>query len=366
MFRVRGKLEILATAAGHAFLPFYASDESLLRVQVKEAFPVYERAFGIHPCGFWPPHLGWVDALGDVLIESELTYSLLSAQSAFLGDPPASCGAFYPAKTATGLFLLPRDYPAGRLLSRGRDGFPKDSVNRRLSLKPECLYLNRDRELYNPAAAKENAWKRAREFLEFEEKRLAKASAIMGKSAISLCLIDENCTNGSWFELPDFLAGLFVQGLEYDIRFGTPLEYLCHEAPEDFETIAPEYGWGVGNGFDASWLDEKNNWIFRHIYCSQERMVELSERFDGTGLCARALNQAAREILLAQSSDWPAMLSSHVKEAGERFESHIRNFNTIYDYLGGGHISTKWLTYIEQQAPIFPDIDFRNFRRDNK
>jgi 1,4-alpha-glucan branching enzyme len=95
-------------------------------------------------------------------------------------------------------------------------------------------------------------------------------------------------------------------------------------------------------------------------------MIELAERFyEDTGLKERALNQAAREILLAQASDWPVSL--HHKENSEyarrRAEGFLRNFTTIYESLGGGHISTEWLTNTERLHNIFPNINFRVFMR---
>jgi 1,4-alpha-glucan branching enzyme len=97
-----------------------------------------------------------------------------------------------------------------------------------------------------------------------------------------------------------------------------------------------------------------------------ERMTELAERFpDDTGLKERALNQAAREILLAQSSDWPSLLyRQESKEyARTQAENALRNFTTIYEALGSNYISTEWLTSLERRHNLFPNINYRVFRR---
>ena len=56
-----------------------------------------------------------------------------------------------------------------------------------------------------------------------------------------------------------------------------------------------------------------------------QRMNQLADRFpEDTGLKARALNMAAREVLLAQSLDWPKMLSEGLfpEYAEEQFKKN--------------------------------------------
>ena len=127
----------------------------------------------------------------------------------------------------------------------------------------------------------------------------------------------------------------------------TPAEYIFKLDPATFQTISPEYSsWGQ-NGYAESWVDASNDWMYRHAMRALERMIELAERFpDNTGLKERALNQAAREILLSLASDWPGMLyrQESVEYAQNQLESALRNFTTIYEALGSNHISTEWLT----------------------
>jgi 1,4-alpha-glucan branching enzyme len=114
------------------------------------------------------------------------------------------------------------------------------------------------------------------------------------------------------------------------------------------------------------WLDASNDWLYRHALRSLERMIELAERFPNeTGLKERALNQAAREILLVQNSDWPKMLykQENAAYARNQLESALRNFTTIYEALGSNYISTEWLTSLERRHNIFPAMNYRVFRR---
>ncbi|MFQ3621328.1 MAG: DUF1957 domain-containing protein, partial [Spirochaetales bacterium] len=97
-----------------------------------------------------------------------------------------------------------------------------------------------------------------------------------------------------------------------------------------------------------------------------ERMIDLVERYpDETGLKARALNQAAREVLLSQASDWPFIIhaGTTVPYAKRRVLEHLQNFTRIYDALCSGVVSTEWLTKLEKKNIIFPNIDYRIFRK---
>ena len=72
-------------------------------------------------------------------------------------------------------------------------------------------------------------------------------------------------------------------------------------------------------------------------------------------------NQAARELLLAQSSDWAFILKTGtmVQYAKERTRVHVVNFNHLYDQLNGGEIDETWLSEIERRHNLFPDMDYR-------
>jgi 1,4-alpha-glucan branching enzyme len=91
-------------------------------------------------------------------------------------------------------------------------------------------------------------------------------------------------------------------------------------------------------------------------------MVALTRQFpESDGLLRRALNQAARELLLAQSSDWPFIMKAGtmVDYARKRFEDHIRRFTRLHAEITRGQIDSKWLGLVESVDNIFPDVDYR-------
>ena len=65
-------------------------------------------------------------------------------------------------------------------------------------------------------------------------------------------------------------------------------------------------------------------------------MTKLARRFKRpAALTARALRQAARELLLAQASDWPFILRAGTSPdyARRRVKDHLLRFLTLHDQL---------------------------------
>jgi len=81
----------------------------------------------------------------------------------------------------------------------------------------------------------------------------------------------------------------------------------------------------------------------------------------------RALNQAARELLLLQSSDWAFIMKTGtmVEYAVRRTREHALRFTRIYDQLkgnGGATLDEAWLAQVESRDNLFPEIDYRVYQ----
>ena len=90
-------------------------------------------------------------------------------------------------------------------------------------------------------------------------------------------------------------------------------------------------------------------------------MVELARRFpDADGMLRRGLNQAARELLLAQSSDWAFIMKTGtmVEYANKRTKDHIGRFDRLYNDIISSTINDQWLKEVENRDNIFPDLDY--------
>jgi 1,4-alpha-glucan branching enzyme len=94
-------------------------------------------------------------------------------------------------------------------------------------------------------------------------------------------------------------------------------------------------------------------------------MIELARTHqDASGVTRRALNQAARELLLAQSSDWAFIIKTGtmVDYAVRRTRERLLRFTRIYEQVKGAGIDEQWLSSIEGRDNLFPEIDYRVYR----
>jgi len=388
-YRKKGKIEILAVPATHVFLPFICHICESVRAQVETAVVFYRDSFGIRPQGFWLPELGWTRELDPLLRSYGFGYTVTDSHGLVFGNPPPSRGAFFPVKTPHGVFVLGRDFNAasdvagfqdeGLYRDNNRDiGYELPSENTNLLLsrngarcptgyKYRKTKNNGIDDIYEPEAAQAAAENHVRVFLENIYSRVTKASRYMKEVPVSLCAFNADSFGRFWHEGHYFLENIFRLAAEYrELQFLTPSEYLDRQPVSSIEVSVPEFSSWTDNGYAEVLLDSSNDWIYRHINRAVERMVELADRFyEDTGLKERALNQAAREILLAQASDWPVSLyrRENTEYARRCVEGALQNFTRIYEALGCGHIDTEWLTNIERRHNIFRNINFRTFMR---
>ena len=74
--------------------------------------------------------------------------------------------------------------------------------------------------------------------------------------------------------------------------------------------------------------------------------------------------QAARELLLAQASDWAFIIKTGtmVEYAVRRTKDHLLRFTKLYDQLKGHGVDEGWLSTVESRDNLFPEIDYRVYR----
>ena len=78
----------------------------------------------------------------------------------------------------------------------------------------------------------------------------------------------------------------------------------------------------------------------------------------------RVLNQCARELLLAQSSDWLFIITNGtmVDYAKKRIKDHIGRFTKLYNSLIEDNLDDEFIVFledIEEKDCIFPEIDYK-------
>jgi len=145
--------------------------------------------------------------------------------------------------------------------------------------------------------------------------------------------------------------------------FATPTEFLAANLSQQVVRPNPS-SWGE-NGFNSVWLSEENAWIYRHLHGATRRMIEIARaQPEPVALLSdRALRQAARELLLAQSSDWAFLMKNQTapQYAEARTREHLLRFNRLYEQLRVGSVDSIFLGECEARTPLFPNLDWRYY-----
>ena len=226
------------------------------------------------------------------------------------------------------------------------------------------------KEPYVPDWAREKAAIHAGNFMFNREKQIDHLSYHMDRRPIIIAPYDAELFGHWWFEGPmwiDFLA----RKMAYDqntVKMATPSEYLA-ENPVNQVSMPAGSSWGW-KGYSEQWLSGSTDWIYRHIYMAGQRMVELADRFamdiikpGANKLRSKALNQAARELVLAESSDWAFIMQTGtmVPYAHKRTKLHISRFTKIHDDLLNGSIDEDWLKEVESRDNIFSSMNCASY-----
>src|SRR5690606_27246593 len=80
-------------------------------------------------------------------------------------------------------------------------------------------------------------------------------------------------------------------------------------------------------------------------------------------LTERALNQAARELMLAQASDWAFIMASGtcVQYAAHRTRTHLDHFFKLEKQIESGRVDAEALRELESRHSAPAGVDFRSF-----
>jgi 1,4-alpha-glucan branching enzyme len=219
-----------------------------------------------------------------------------------------------------------------------------------------------DKWVYDPQAARARVGLHASHFRGNRARQVEALAARMDRPPIVVSPYDAELYGHWWYEGPQFLDDVFRQ-LHFDqdtVEPISPGDYLDRHPTN--QVVTPSLSsWGR-SGYGEYWCNESNAWIYRHLHVAGERMAELARRSPhAEGLERRALDQAARELLLAQSSDWPFIMTTGttVSYATRRVNEHVLRFTRLYDDLKAGRLDEAFIADIEGKDNIFPGVDYR-------
>ncbi len=389
-FQDIGVLEIITCGATHGYFPILYVNEKTVRAQIAVGVQTYERYFGKKPRGIWLPECGYVPEADKYLREFGLDYAIVESHGVLYANPTPIYGTFAPIVSPQGFTVFGRDMESSRQVWSSINGYPGDFNYRDFYkdigyeadydyIKPYIAHNGArvhtgikyhritgdtdNKDIYDIQWAKDSAQMQAGHFLNSRTEQIENASKYMDKPPIVLCPYDAELYGHWWYEGPYWLYILFKK-IYYDecnFELITPSEYL-DKYPEIQQCEPCRSSWGA-NGYSEVWLNPSNDYAHKHLHTAGDRMCELAYIFkDETDpIKIRALNQAARELLLAQSSDWLFIITNNtmVDYAHRRIKDHIGRFTRLYNELKENNIDEKFLQEIEQKDLIFPDIDYR-------
>ena len=386
-----GVLEIMTSAATHGYLPLLSPQWASVQTQIRVGVETFTHFMGHPPKGLWLPECGYFPGLDECLREAGLRYCLLETHGLVHAQPRPKYGVYAPVYCPSGLAAFGRDPESSKQVWSADEGYPGDIDYReyyrdigfdldydyiRPYIHPDGIRINTGikyyritgktdhKQVYVRSWALGKADAHAGNFLFNREKQIEWLAPQMARPPIVVAPYDLELFGHWWFEGPEWLD-LLIRKLVCDqesVGLITPSDYLDHH-PVNQVTTPSASSWGH-KGYNEVWLNGRNDWVWRHLHQAARRMEQLVRDHPSVdGLKHRALNQALRELLLAQSSDWPFMMKTgqQIEYAIKRFKDHLLRFLKLSDQIFSGQIDELWLKELEERDNPFPTLDYRSF-----
>ncbi len=420
-FEEEGCIELITSAATHAFLPLAGTDESV-QAQVKLAVVSHVKRFGKHPRGIWLPECAyrpsydWLSPTGqdsepwprkgieEFLWENGIEYFFLDSHMIRGGTPIGTYAMQFPQLAemfersnkmfenlpippdefrseyehyalSNGVVCFARDPHTTVRVWSGDIGYPGNEWylefhKQQYPGRLRYWRISQDKadlgakQPYDPWNAYENIQSHAEDFVQLVKGTLAQYKGQAEREGCLVAMYDTELFGHWWFEGPEFLYELGkamdkepeLQSVSGgDIVDTEPARHLIH---------LPEGSWGEG-GYHYVWLNNDNIYTWQALYPAQRKLVQMAGEF-ANGPADAIVKQAARELILAESSDWQFLISTgSARDYAEiRFDDHILRFNRLANLAtaknNGQELSEDDLAFIrecEQKDCPFPEID---------
>jgi 1,4-alpha-glucan branching enzyme len=383
-FQDQGCIEIITCGATHGYLPLLGTEESV-NAQVQLGVEAYKKYFGRQPRGIWLPECAyrpsydWKAPVGsteipwprrgveDFLKTHGIEYFFTDSHMIRGGAPLGTYGAQFPQlaelfarssknfappaelrseyehyELANGVVCFARDPATTVKVWSGDVGYPGDPqyLEFHKQLYPGRLRYWRisedkadlgQKQPYDPWKAFENIQNHAVDLVNTLKGTLATYAGQSDRPGTLVAMYDTELFGHWWWEGPEFLyeftRALYADGEIEMVSGGDVMD----TDPARHQISLPEGSWGEG-GYHYIWLNDGNYWTWEKLYPVQRRFKKLvSELADGPA--KELMEQCARELLLAESSDWQFLISTFSARdyAEVRFQDHIDRFTQLAD-----------------------------------
>ena len=392
-FQDIGVLEIITCGATHGYFPILYVAEQTVKAQIAVGVQTYKKYFGRQPRGIWLPECGYIQECEKYLKEFGIEYFITEAHGILYADPTPLYGTYAPIVSPNGLAAFGRDIDTSRQVWSSINGYPGDfnyrEFYRDIGYEADYDYIKpyiakngvrvntgikyhritgktEHKDYYVEEWAHHSAEKQSGHFLDCRISQINYLSSFMHVPPLVVCPYDAELYGHWWYEGPYWIYVLFKK-IHFDqdtFKLITPGEYI-DKFPEIQMSKPSISSWGA-NGYSEVWLNTTNDYVHRHLHKAGDRMIELANLFpnETDELKKFALNQCARELLLAQSSDWLFIITNGtmVEYAKNRIKDHIGRFTKLYNQIKDNKINKKFLEELYAKDCIFPDIDYNIYK----
>nr|HID13862.1 DUF1957 domain-containing protein [Anaerolineae bacterium] len=417
-----GVVEIITCAATHGYLPLLGTDGAI-RGQLKAGVASYRRLFGRAPRAIWLPECAYRPAYitGDDTVRPGLesflaaenlgcffaethtieggrpvgkaageaigpygvivrNYVLPLEQFELPDQPRSTYRPYYVVNTTpgvvsehSGVAAIGRNNRTGMQVWSADWGYPGDYDYREFHKKDYISGLQYWRvtgaqvdlgrkDWYHPDWARTRVGEHSRHFAWLVSDLLTQHHAETGQFGIIASNYDTELFGHWWFEGVDWIREVLRQLARSDtVQLMTASEYLEAHPPEEVLAL-PESSWGLGGGH-WTWDNPETHWMWQPIHEAETRMEQIANsRLQIVDPDEEAvLNQAARELLLLESSDWPFLVTTgQAREyAIQRFTGHIERFERLIASVEAGRPDRALAEELWELDKVFPEVDFR-------
>jgi 1,4-alpha-glucan branching enzyme len=385
----QGVLEALTSAATHGYLPLLGRAESI-NLQLRTGLAATRRHLGAEPTAIWLPECAYRPAVpgadGGVrpaleehlarlglqlfFAETKMVEGLPVLQGATAATGPASAkGAvtFRPYHVGqSDVAVLARNRGACEQVWGSDHGYPGDAAYQEFHKREGVSGLHywritdnrlplEAKEVYEPRRARARAEQQAEHFVALAADLLRAYRGSTGESGLLVATFDAELFGHWWFEgvawLEDVLRRLAASD---EVEATTASAYLARFPPSG-SVVLPEGSWGEG-GDHRVWMNPKTEWIWPILYQAEERMARILAAGPSESI---VLQQAARELLLLQASDWPFLITTGQapEHAAQRFNGHVERFHRLLDSQEAGRPDEALARSLWEIDKVFPDIE---------
>ena len=425
----QGVLEIITSAATHGYLPLLGRDTAV-QAQVKQGVAAYRRHFGRDPKGFWLPECAyrpryrWVPPLSDLatepvlrkgveefLSENGLDYFFIDSHllkggraigvykdrfealerlwerfaSQYQERPEEEDKSPYQVYLVSSApeskrpeAVFTRDPKTGLQVWSGEWGYPGDGNYLDFHKKryPGGLRYWQvtsakadlaDKQPYHPEWTTPRIHEQADHFVSMVVDLLTEFRQQHGRPGMVVAPYDTELIGHWWFEGPEWVYQVLSRFQAHTQVGLSPCSQLLKKAAPRHVISLPEGSWGEG-GYHWIWLNEMNDWTWRHIYPAEQEMEELAQLYAGASdpRLIDLLKQCGRSLLLLESSDWQFLISTFsARDYAElRLVTHHDDFKRlaamVRRYAAEGDLPQEDWNYFSlcrERDDIFPDLE---------